>query len=59
MQAHHIKLSHICHRTFVSDDKLVDHMRDVQLAETVHSQEQMIEDKQAAEHAARQLFKEL
>ena len=27
--SYHIKLCHVCHRTFVSDDKLNDHMRDV------------------------------
>ena len=33
----HIKLCHVCCRTFVSDDKLIDHMRDVHLGATVHS----------------------
>ena len=34
-------------------------MRDVHPGATVHTREQMIEDKQAQEHAAHQLFKEL
>ena len=34
-------------------------MRDAHPGATVHTREQMIEDKQAREHAARQLFKEL
>ena len=34
-------------------------MRDVHPGAIVHSQEQMIEDEQAQEHAAHQLFKEL
>ena len=45
--SYHIKLCHICHRSFVSDDKLIDHMRDVHSGATVPSREQMIEDKQA------------
>ena len=45
--SYHIKLCYVCRRTFVSDEKLVDHIRDVHLGATVHTQEQMIADKQA------------
>ena len=54
----HIKLCHICHRSFLSDDKLIDHMTNIHQGATVHSQEQMIEDKRAWEHTAKQLYKE-
>ena len=43
----HIKLCHICCRTFVSDENLVDHIREAHTGAVVHTQEQMI-----AEHAA-------
>ena len=48
----HIKLCHVCHRTFVSDDILVDHIREARAGTMVHTQEQMIEDEQARDHAA-------
>ena len=56
--SYHIKLCHVCRRTFVSDDKLIDHMREVHPGATVRTREEMIEDEQAQEHAAHQLFKE-
>ena len=45
--SYHIKLCHICHRTFVSDDKLIDHVRKIHPGATVCTQEEMIEDEQA------------
>ena len=57
--SYHIKLCHICHRTFVSDDKLIDHVREIHLGATVCTREEIIEDEQAQVHAARQLFREL
>ena len=57
--SYHIKLCHVCRRTFVSDDKLIDHVREAHPGATVRTREQMIEDEQAPAHAARQLFREL
>ena len=56
--SYHIKLCHVCCRTFVSDDKLIDHVRETHPGATVRTQEEMIEDEQAREHAVHQLFKE-
>ena len=47
-----------CRRSFVSDDKLIDHMTNIHPGATVHSREEMIEDKRAREHAAKQLYKD-
>ena len=55
----HIKLCHVCHRTFVSDDKLINHVREAHPGATVCTREQMIEDERARVHAACQLFNEL
>ena len=46
-QSHHVKLCHLCHRIFVSDDKLFAHMSEIHLGSTVHTREEMIEDEQA------------
>ena len=35
--SYHIKLCHICCRSFVSDDKLIDHMTNIHPGATVHS----------------------
>ena len=35
--SYHIKLCHVCHRSFVSDDKLIEHMNEVHPGSTVHS----------------------
>ena len=45
--SYHIKLCHICRRTFVSDDKLIDHVRESHLGATVRTRQEMIEDEQA------------
>ena len=45
--SYHIKFCHICCRSFVSDDKLIDHMNNMHLGATVHSREEMIEHEQA------------
>ena len=45
-QSHHVKLCHLCHRIFVSDDKLFAHMKEVHPGSTVHTQEEMIEGEQ-------------
>ena len=45
--SYHIKLCHVCCRIFVSDDKLIDHVREAHPGATVCTLEQMIEDKQA------------
>ena len=58
-KSYHIKLCHNCHRTFVSDDKLIDHVREIHPGAVVRTREEMIEDKQARVHAARQLFREM
>ena len=58
-ETEHIKLCNICHRSFVSDEILVDHIREVHPVAVVHTQEQMIAHEQAREHTARQLFKDL
>ena len=50
-QSHHVKLCHLCHRIFVSEDKLIAHMSEIHLGSTVHTQEEMIEDEQARVHA--------
>ena len=34
-ESHHIKLCHLCHRIFVSDDKLFDHMKEIHPGSTV------------------------
>ena len=34
--SYNIELCHVCHRTFVSDETLVDHKRDVHLGATMH-----------------------
>ena len=41
--SYHIKVCHVCHRSFVSDDKLIEHMNEVHSGSTVHSGEQMID----------------
>ena len=41
-KTNHIKLCHVCHRTFVSDELLVDHIREAKLGTTVCTQEEMI-----------------
>ena len=46
-RSHHIKLCHICCRIFVSDDKLIAHMKEIHPGTTVHTREEMIEDEQA------------
>ena len=48
----------MCHRTFVSDDKLIDHVRKIHPGATVHTREEMIEDEQAQAHAAHQRIAE-
>ena len=46
-QSHHVKLCHLCRRIFVSDNKLIAHMKEIHLRSTVHTREEMIEDEQA------------
>ena len=46
-QSHHVKLCHLCHRIFVSEDKLIAHMKEIHPGSTVHTSEEMIEDEQA------------
>ena len=55
----HMKLCHVCSRTFVSDELLVDHIREALPGYTVHTQEEMIVDEQAQECTSHQLYKEL
>ena len=51
-KTHHIQICHLCHRIFVSEDKLIAHMRETHPGFTVHTREEMIEDEQARVHAA-------
>ena len=46
-KSHHIKLCHLCRRIFVSEDKLIAHMREIHPGSTVCTREEMIEDEQA------------
>ena len=41
-QSHHIKICHLCHRIFVSDDKLFDLMKETHPGSTGHSREELI-----------------
>ena len=43
-QSNHVKICHLCHRIFVSDDKLFDHMKETHPGSTGHTQELLIED---------------
>ena len=36
-QSHHVKICHLCHRIFVSDDKLFDHMKETHPGSTGHT----------------------
>ena len=36
-KSHHIKLCHLCHRIFFSDDKLFDYMKEIHPGSTVHT----------------------
>ena len=40
----HIKNCHLCHRTFVSDDKLFDHMKETHPGSAGRTLEEFIED---------------
>ena len=55
----YVKLCHLCHRIFVSEDKLIAHMKEIHLGSTVHTREEMIEDEQAWAHAVWKWFKEM
>ena len=58
-QSHHVKLCHLCCRIFVSDDKLIAHMKEIHPRSTVHTREEMIEDEEARVHIVWQWFKEI
>ena len=46
-QSHHVKICHLCRRTFVSDDKLFDHMKETHPGSTGHTQEELIKGERA------------
>ena len=43
-KTHHVQICHLCHRIFVSDDKLFDHMKETHSGTTGCTQEELIED---------------
>ena len=43
-KSHHVKICHLCHRIFVSDDKLFDHMKETHPGSTGRTREELIED---------------
>ena len=47
MRHDHVKICHLCHRIFVSDDKLFDHMKEIHPRSTERTREELIEDEQA------------
>ena len=47
LRCDHIKNCHLCHRTFVSDDKLFDHMKETHLGSAGHTLEEFIEGERA------------
>ena len=55
----HIKNCHLCRRTFVSDDKLFDHMKETQLGSAGRTLEEFIEAEQTREHTLRRWFSEM
>ena len=56
--SYHIKLCHVCCSSFVSDDRLIEHMNEVHPGSMVCSHEQIIKDEWAQDHAVRQMYKE-
>ena len=55
-QLHHIKICHLCHRIFVSEDKLCDHIYEKHPGQTGCTQEELIEEEQAQAHAVQKWF---
>ena len=55
----HVKICHLCHRIFVSDDKLFDHMKETHPEPRGHTQEELREDERARVHAVWKWFDEM
>ena len=58
-QSHYVKICHLCHRIFVSDDKLFDHMKETHPGSTGHTREELIEGEQIRVCPVWKWFKEM
>ena len=56
LRCDHIKNCHLCHRTFVSDDKLFDHMKETHPGSAGHTLEEFIEAEQTRECTLQKWF---